>query len=81
MAAVQLHGEGNLWFFTRRPSPKIAEAKLDQQVNLCYPRAGKQDFLSVSRTAEPLLDKGKMQTLWSPPENSPLLLQLFPFSL
>jgi hypothetical protein len=63
MAAAQLHGEGNLWFFTPRSSPKIAEARLDQQVNLCYARAGKQDFLSVSRTAEPVHDKGKMQAL------------------
>lgn len=63
MATVQLHGEGGLWFFTLRSSPKIAEARLDQQVNLCYARAGKQDFLFVSRTAEPVHDKGKMQTL------------------
>jgi hypothetical protein len=43
--------------------------------------APKTGLLSVSGTAELVHDKGKMQALWSLPENSPLLLQLFQFSL
>src|SRR5688500_11004862 len=34
MATVQVDGDGNLWFFTTRSSPKIAEGQPDQQVNL-----------------------------------------------
>ena len=66
MATVQVDGDGNLWFFTTRSSPKIAEGQPDQQVNLCYVRNEKQDYLSVSGTAELVQDKGKMQALWSP---------------
>jgi general stress protein 26 len=64
MATLQLDGEGNLWFFTSESSPKIEEAH--QQVNLCYMRTAKQDYLSVSGAAELVHDKEKMQTLWSP---------------
>lgn len=65
MATMQLDGEGNLWFFTSQSSPKIAEAQ-HQQVNLCYVRTDKQDYLSISGTAELIYDKEKMQALWSP---------------
>ena len=37
-----------------------------QQVNLSYARTDKQDYLSVSGTAELVHDKKKMQALWSP---------------
>ena len=66
MATVQVDSDGNLWFFTTLSSPAIVEGQPDQQVNLCYVRAEKQDYLSVSGTAELVRDKGKMQALWSP---------------
>ena len=66
MATMQLDGEGNLWFFTSLSSPKIEETQLGQQVNLSYARTDKQDYLSVSGTAELVHDKKKMQALWSP---------------
>ncbi|PTR17585.1 MULTISPECIES: pyridoxamine 5'-phosphate oxidase family protein [unclassified Nitrosospira] len=66
MATMQLDGEGNLWFFTSLSSSKIAKAQPDQQVNLCYVRADKHDYLSVSGAAELVDDKEKMQALWSP---------------
>ena len=66
MATMQLDGEGNLWFFTSLSTPKIEETQLGQQVNLSYARTDKQDYLSVSGTAELVHDKKKMQALWSP---------------
>jgi general stress protein 26 len=66
MATMQLDGEGNLWFFTSRSSPKIVEGQRDQQVNLSYARTDKQDYLSVSGAAELVHDKEKIQALWSP---------------
>ena len=66
MATMQLDGEGNLWFFTSLSSPKIEETQSGQQVNLSYARTDKQDYLSVSGTAELVHDKKKMQALWSP---------------
>jgi general stress protein 26 len=66
MATMQLDCEGNLWFFTSLSSPKIAEAQPDQQVNLSYARIDKQDYLSISGTAELVHDKEKMRVLWSP---------------
>ena len=66
MATMQLDGEGNLWFFTSLSSPKIEETQPGQQVSLSYARTDKQDYLSVSGTAELVHDKKKMQALWSP---------------
>jgi general stress protein 26 len=66
MATMQLDSEGNLWFFTSLSSLKIAEAQADQHVNLSYARTDKQDYLSLSGTAELVRDKEKMHSLWSP---------------
>lgn len=66
MATMQLDSEGNLWFFTSQSSPKIKEGQQDKQVNLCYVRTDKQDYLSVSGAAELVHDQEKMRTLWSP---------------
>ncbi len=66
MATMQMDSEGCLWFFTSASSLKVAEAQREQHVNLCYTRADKQDYLSISGTAEVMRDEAKMETLWTP---------------
>lgn len=66
MATLQMDAGGSLWFFTALTSPKIEEAAQHRQVNLSYARPDKQDYLSVSGSAEILQDKEKMRALWTP---------------
>lgn len=66
MATMELDGGGNLWFFTSRSSPKVEETDQHRQVNLCYVRSEKQDYLSVSGVAQLIDDKEKMKALWTP---------------
>jgi general stress protein 26 len=66
MATMELDGDGNLWFFTSRSSHKVEETDQHRQVNLCYVRAEKQDYLSVSGVAQLVDDKEKMKALWTP---------------
>jgi general stress protein 26 len=66
MSTMQMDEDGNLWFFTSQSSPKVAEAQQHRQVNLCYARPDKQDYLSVSGNAELIHDRDKMRSLWTP---------------
>lgn len=66
MSTVQMDADGALWFFTGLSSPKVEEALHHRQVNLSYARIDKQDYLSISGTAEIVRDKEKMQQLWTP---------------
>jgi general stress protein 26 len=66
MSTMQLDAEGNLWFFTSQSSLKVAEGQQQWQVNLCYVRTDKQDYLSISGSAQFVHDKEKMKSLWTP---------------
>ena len=66
LSTMQLDAEGNLWFFTSITSPKIDEIEQNSQVNLSYASPDKQDYVSISGTAETIRDKTKMQALWTP---------------
>lgn len=67
MSTMQMDAGGNLWFFTGLSSPKVEEAQQNhRQVNLSYARPDKQDYLSISGTAEIVRDKEKMRSLWTP---------------
>lgn len=65
MSTVQMDADGALWFFTAADSPKAHEAEHHHQVNVCYARPDKQDYLSVSGMASIVRDKEKMRALWS----------------
>ncbi len=58
--------DGELWFFTKRDSPKVHELEENQKVNLAYAQPDKQKYISVSGLANIVTDKEKMQDLWNP---------------
>jgi general stress protein 26 len=58
--------DGELWFFTRASSHKVSEVERSQQVNLSYAEPGKNNYVSISGTAELVRDKAKCAELWSP---------------
>lgn len=66
LSTMQLDAQGALWFFTGQSSPKAEEARQHRQVAVTYARPDKQDYASVSGTAEIVRDRQKMQELWTP---------------
>lgn len=57
---------GNLWFFTYASSHKVVEVDRQHQVNVSFSAPDKQQYVSLSGTAELVRDRAKMQELWKP---------------
>lgn len=66
MSTLQMDEDGCLWFFTGRHSSKMEDIDEQCQVNVAYARTDKQDYLSVTGTAELVQDRSKMEALWTP---------------
>jgi general stress protein 26 len=66
MATQQAEFTGDLWFFTRESSGKVAEARRHEQVNLSYAKPSDNQYVSVSGTAELVHDAAKNKQLWNP---------------
>jgi general stress protein 26 len=58
--------DGDLWFFTYASSHKVDEIERQPTVNVAYSDPKNQTYLSVSGTAELVLDKEKIKELWRP---------------
>ncbi len=57
---------GDLWFFTSSTSHKVYEIERKPQVNVSFASPKDQNYVSLSGTAELVLDKEKMAELWQP---------------
>jgi general stress protein 26 len=66
MSTLQMDEDGCLWFFTSQHSTKIEDIDDQYQVNMSYARTDKQDYLSVTGTAEVVRNRKKMESLWTP---------------
>jgi general stress protein 26 len=64
LAAAQKHFDGKLWFITQEGSPKIGELLADSSVLLAYSDPKSQRYVSVSGTAEILIDPAKVREIW-----------------
>lgn len=58
--------DGELWFFTREPSPKVDQVLKDHHVSLAYAEPSKDRYVSVSGMAQVVHDKEKIRELWDP---------------
>ena len=65
MHSQQADEHGDLWFFTKLPSPKLTEISRDNEVNLAYSDPDRQHYVSVSGKAEIVRDRAKIDVLWS----------------
>src|SRR5215211_2544864 len=65
MYSMEADERGNLWFFTKLQSPKVAEISKDRQVNLAYADPDKQHYVSISGVAEVVRDKAVIADKWS----------------
>jgi general stress protein 26 len=58
--------DGDLWFFTRASSHKVEEIERSPQVNASFSQPDKQNYVSMSGTANLVTDRDKMKELWKP---------------
>ena len=58
--------DGALWFFTQASAPKVEEVQQHQQVNLSYEKPSEDLFVSVSGTAQLVLDRKEIKKHWKP---------------
>ena len=65
LSTLKMDSQASLWFFTSLTSPKMDEIRDNSQVNLTYARPDKQDYVSVSGSAEIVRDREKMKELWT----------------
>ncbi len=56
---------GSLWFFTEKDSAKIHEVRRDSQVCVALADPAKNLYVSVTGTAKVVMDKAKIDELWT----------------
>ncbi|GAA0894426.1 hypothetical protein GCM10009122_41070 [Fulvivirga kasyanovii] len=66
MYTLQLDGEGVLWFFTTRNSPKLDEIEENNHVNLSYADANSHTYISITGSAVCVDDDERKEKFWSP---------------
>ena len=66
MSTAQVDEEGNAWFFTNEFSEKINEISRDNAVNLIYSDPAKNIYVNVKGTCTMIIDRKKMEELWTP---------------
>lgn len=66
MAVLQVDDNGDIWFFTKKSSPKVEQIdQNDRQVNLSFADVDDASYVSVSGTAQELEDRAKIEELWN----------------
>lgn len=63
MALQETEFDGDLWFFARNDSRKVADVRADSSVNIAF-QSGTA-WVSLSGSAEVVLDESKKKELWS----------------
>lgn len=66
MSAIKVCDQGNIWFFSEKSSDKNKAIAADKKVQLFFSHPGKSSYLFVNGDAEIILDKAKIEELWSP---------------
>ncbi|AZZ54721.1 pyridoxamine 5'-phosphate oxidase family protein [Rathayibacter iranicus] len=64
LAAQDVDFDGELWFFTQDPSPKVDDIRVNPSVNVAF--ESKKGYLSVAGSATVVHDRAKVDELWSP---------------
>ncbi|PZP57511.1 MAG: hypothetical protein DI586_00300 [Micavibrio aeruginosavorus] len=68
MAAQQkdsTDSRNELWYFTSKDSPKVAEIKADSSMLVSYSDPASNNYVSLSGTAQITDDRNKIDELWS----------------
>lgn len=63
---LQIDADCAIWFFTNATSCKIEEVGREPRVSLACADPARKIFASISGTAEIVVDRSKVEELWSP---------------
>ena len=66
MSAIKVCDQGNIWFFSEKDSDKNKAIANDKNVQLFFSHPAKGSYLVVNGEAEIILDKTKIEELWTP---------------
>lgn len=66
MTAIKVCDQGNIWFFSEKNSDKNNAIEADNKVQLFFSHPAKSSYLVVNGEASILLDKEKIEELWTP---------------
>ena len=66
MSAIKVCDQGNIWFFSEKDSDKNKAIVNDRNVQLFFSHPAKGSYLVVNGEAEIILDKSKIEELWTP---------------
>jgi general stress protein 26 len=66
MTALKVCDQGNIWFFSEKNSDKNKAIATDKEVQLFFSHPGKSSYLVVNGEAAIILDKAKIDELWTP---------------
>jgi general stress protein 26 len=58
--------DGDLWFFTYAAAHKVDEIEREPQVNVSFSRPDKQEYVSLSGTAQLVRERARIEALWQP---------------
>lgn len=58
--------DGELWFFTRAHSLKTAEVEQTHQANAAFADPSRQNYISLSGTAQVVRDRSEIRRRWKP---------------
>jgi general stress protein 26 len=65
MTAIEVCDQGNIWFFSEKTSDKNKAIANDKDVQLFFSHPGKSSYLVLNGEAEIILDKEKIEELWT----------------
>ena len=65
MSAIKVCDQGNIWFFSEKDSEKNKSIEANKNVQLFFSHPGKSSYLVVNGVAEIILDKTKIEELWT----------------
>ena len=66
MSAIKVCDQGNIWFFSNKNSDKNKAIATDKKVQLFFSHPSKGSYLIVNGESEIILDKTKIEELWTP---------------
>ncbi len=66
MSAIKVCDQGNIWFFSEKDSDKNKAIVSDKNVQLFFSHPAKGSYLVVNGEAQIILDKTKIEELWTP---------------
>lgn len=66
MQLVQDEYDGTLWFYTNTAADKVFEIEKEREVCLAFSCPEKENYVSMTGTAQLIKDQAKIEKFWSP---------------